>query len=209
MPWTLRRILDANQRVAAAYFRETRLAPEFARSKAKMPRVNGPFGMSAGFDPAAWTLRVRDYASGQLHQFSIDDIRALPRVEMTTEFKCVEGWSTIVHWGGARLSDFLARHPLAMKTAEGDALAPFISFRTPDDAYYVGLDMASALHPQTLLCYEMDGKPLTVPHGAPLRLVTPLKYGIKQIKRIGTIAFHDVRPADYWAERGYDWDAGH
>ena len=80
---------------------------------------------------------------------------------------------------------------------------------TPDELYYVGLDIASALHPQTLLCYEMNGEPLTAGHGAPLRLVTPLKYGIKHLKRIGTIAFADTRPKDYWAELGYDWDAGH
>jgi DMSO/TMAO reductase YedYZ molybdopterin-dependent catalytic subunit len=69
--------------------------------------------------------------------------------------------------------------------------------------------MASAVHPQTLLCYEMDGRPLTPEHGAPLRLVIPVKYGIKNLKQIGTIRFTDVRPADYWAERGYDWYAGH
>ena len=75
--------------------------------------------------------------------------------------------------------------------------------------YYVGLDIESALHPQTLLCYAMDDRPLSLGHGAPLRLVIPVKYGIKNIKRIGTIRFTDERPADYWAERGYDWYAGH
>ena len=80
---------------------------------------------------------------------------------------------------------------------------------TPDEEYYVGLEMWSALHPQTLLAYELNGQPLTAAHGAPLRLVTPLKYGVKHLKRIGTIAFADERPADYWAEQGYDWDSGH
>src|SRR5438445_25196 len=80
---------------------------------------------------------------------------------------------------------------------------------TPDGGYYVGLDMESALHPQTLLCYEMNGQPLTLAHGAPLRLVIPVKYGIKNIKRIGTIRFTNQRPADYWAEQGYDWYSGH
>jgi DMSO/TMAO reductase YedYZ molybdopterin-dependent catalytic subunit len=77
------------------------------------------------------------------------------------------------------------------------------------NGYYVGLDMASALHPQTLLVYEMEGRPLTPEHGAPLRLFTPVKYGIKSLKRIGTIRFTDERPPDFWAERGYDWYAGH
>ena len=141
---------------------------------------------------------------------------ALPNTEMTTEFKCIEGWSTIVTWAGTRLSDFLAQHPLATRSGRAvdpnnppSDLAPYVSMATPDGQYYIGLDIESALHPQTLLCYEMNGAPLTEKHGAPLRLVTPLKYGVKQIKRIGTIAFLDERPADYWAARGYDWHAGH
>ena len=85
----------------------------------------------------------------------------------------------------------------------------YVKMSTPDGAYYVGLDVASALHPQTLLCYEMNGDPLSPAHGRPLRLAIPVKYGIKNIKRIGTIAFTDARPTDYWAERGYDWYAGH
>jgi DMSO/TMAO reductase YedYZ molybdopterin-dependent catalytic subunit len=72
----------------------------------------------------------------------------------------------------------------------------------------VGLDMPSALQPQTLLCYEMNGAPLAIENGAPLRLRIPAKYGIKNIKRIGTITYTDQRPADYWAEQGYDWYAG-
>ena len=70
------------------------------------------------------------------------------------------------------------------------------------------MDMPSALHPQTLLCYEIGGEPLSIDHGAPLRLVTTVKYGIKSIKRIGTITFTDERPRDFSAERGYDWYAG-
>ena len=146
---------------------------------------------------------------------TLADIRALPRTEMTTEFKCVEGWSVIVHWAGARLADFIAR--FQPQTRDGsppdnnrpDKFVRYLSLVTPDGGYYVGLDMPSALHQQTLLCYEMNGQPLTLAHGAPLRVVTPTKYGYKQIKRIGRISFTDTRPADYWAERGYDWYAGH
>jgi DMSO/TMAO reductase YedYZ molybdopterin-dependent catalytic subunit len=93
-------------------------------------------------------------------------------------------------------------------------LVPYVGMTTPptDDApeggYYVGLDMPSARHAQTMLCYEMNGKPLTAEHGAPLRLVIPVKYGIKNIKRIGRIIYTDKKPKDYWAEQGYDWFAG-
>jgi DMSO/TMAO reductase YedYZ molybdopterin-dependent catalytic subunit len=152
-------------------------------------------------------------AGGPALELTLADVRALPRVEMVTELKCVEGWSVIVRWAGARLADFAARHGLAGRRgrppeAAAD-LAQYVGLETPDGEYYVGLDAASALHPQTLLCYEMNGAPLTPAHGGPLRLVTTVKYGIKSLKRIGTIAFTDQRPRDYWAERGYDWYAGH
>ncbi|GAC1367552.1 MAG: molybdopterin-dependent oxidoreductase [Hymenobacter sp.] len=216
IPRPLRRVLDANSRLTSAYFKETRLAPEFARSRARPPRENGDVGLEDELDPAAWRLRVRAYGTDKTQEFTLDDIKALPKVEMTTELKCIEGWSVVVHWGGTRLSDFLTRYPLATRSGRpADPLhppadlAPFVGMQTPDEQYYVGLDMPSVLHPQTLLCYEMNGQPLTPAHGAPLRLVTPLKYGIKHLKRIGTIAFADERPKDYWAELGYDWDAGH
>ena len=216
IPHPLRKALDINSRLSGAYFKEMRLAPEFARSRASIPRKNGNVGLVDELDPATWRLRVQGYGSGKTQEFTLADIQALPRLEMTTELKCIEGWSTVVHWAGARLSDFLARYPLATRSGRPvdllnppNDLAPYMGMRTPDEQYYVGLDMPSALHPQTLLCYEMNGQPLTAGHGAPLRLVTPLKYGIKHLKRIGTISFADTRPKDYWAELGYDWDAGH
>ncbi len=148
---------------------------------------------------------------------TLEDIRALPRVEMTTELKCIEGWSVIVNWAGARFSDFAARYQPPTRAGGGapdvrgrpQDLVRYVGLETPDGGYYVGMDMPSALHPQTLLCYEMNGQPLTPAHGAPLRLVTPVKYGIKHIKRIGRITFTDERPDDFWAERGYDWYSGH
>lgn len=79
---------------------------------------------------------------------------------------------------------------------------------TPGEDYYVELDIKSALHPQTLLAYELGGQPLENDHGAPLRLAIPVKYGIKNIKRVGLIRFTNQKPADYWAEEGYDWFAG-
>ena len=120
---------------------------------------------------------------------------------MIVEFKCIEGWSTITHFGGVRFSDFAERYAPRSN-------AQYVSLVTPDGGYYVGWDIESIMHPQTLLCYEMDGMPLTIPHGAPLRLASPTKYGIKQIKRIGTIELTHERPRDYWAENGYDWYAG-
>jgi len=220
IPGPLRKVLDFNAGLSNAYYKNTRLAPEFARSQAQRLRTNGDVGLDGEVDPAAWRLTVLGYAPtgtpARRQQFTLEQIKALPRTEMTVEFKCIEGWSTIVHWAGVRLSDFLAKYPLATASGRpanpGEApqdLAPYVGLTTPDEAYYVGIEMESALHPQTLLCYEMNGEPLTPEHGAPLRLVTPLKYGIKHLKRIGTMAFTSVRPRDYWAELGYDWYSGH
>src|SRR5207237_10915242 len=106
-----------------------------------------------------------------------------------------------VDWTGSRLSDCPAKYAPEL------ARHPYIKMHTPDEEYFVGLDTPAALHPQTLLCYEMNGAPLTAAHGAPIRLVIPVRYGVKNIKRIGTIAYLDRRPEDYWAQRGYDWYA--
>jgi DMSO/TMAO reductase YedYZ molybdopterin-dependent catalytic subunit len=217
LPWPLRRVLEFNERVARGIYRASRRSPEFTRSAGREPRVNGSIGLESSLDLATWKLEVIGGAGEQARRlFSLDEIRALPRVEMTAELRCIEGWSEVVCWAGARLADLAAITGLAARRGDpfdpiastGDLLG-YAALETPDREYYVGLDMASALHPQTLLCYEMDGRPLTPDHGAPLRLVIPLKYGIKNLKRIGTIRFTDVRPADYWAERGYDWYAGH
>jgi DMSO/TMAO reductase YedYZ molybdopterin-dependent catalytic subunit len=209
LPWPFRRILGLNERLAGAAFRASRTAPEFPRGAARRPRVNGRIGLDPTIDPASWRLRVIGPAGGAGGRlFRLDEIKALTRVEMTTELKCIEGWSIVVHWAGTRLADVAAMAGLAPHHGLGD-LPRYAALETPDSAYYVGLDMASALHPQTLLCYEMDGQPLTPDHGAPLRLVIPVKYGIKNLKQIGTIRFTDRRPPDYWAERGYDWYAGH
>lgn len=206
----LRRVLELNRAAGEGLFSDAHRAPTFPRDRAGMPRVNGDIGLGAGFDPAAWTLRVfgaRDGAGSAGRIITLDQIRALPRVEMVTELKCIEGWSQVVQWGGARLADFAEAYGLAYVNGRG-AAPRYVALETPDREYFVGLDIASALHPQTLLCYEMNGRPLTPEHGAPLRLATPVKYGIKSIKRIGTIRFTDQRPPDYWAREGYDWYAG-
>lgn len=217
IPWPLRRVLRMNERLSRAYFNPSRLAPTFPLAAARLPRVNGALGLSDGFDPDAWTLRVETPGGRPPSlSFALDDIKKLPRFEMVTDLKCIEGWSVPVHWAGARFADFATKLRLATRDStppdwrqRPDALFNYAMLETPDRGYYVGLDIESALHPQTLLCYEMNGAPLKLEHGAPLRLVIPAKYGIKNIKCIGTIRFTDRRPADYWAERGYDWYAGH
>ena len=134
------------------------------------------------------------------------DLLKFPRHELVTEFKCVEGWSQIAHWGGLRMADLIEAYPPARKP--DGSLPQYVYMETPSGDYYVGYDMAVCRHPQTLLVTEMAGKPLTQLHGAPLRLHAPTKYGYKQIKRIGLIAYTDTKPDDYWTKLGYDWYAG-
>lgn len=216
IPWPFRRALEVNEDLARDYYRRDRWAPDF-RGKAPLEdRVNGDLGLDDPIDLGSWRLSVEGLAGrDEPLELAFDAIRKLPRVEMTSEFKCIEGWSTVVQWAGACFSAFMAAYPPATRSGDPldlknnpEDLPPYVGMETPDDGYYVGLDMESMLHPQTLLAYEMNGAPLTQDHGAPLRLVTPLKYGVKNIKRIGTIRYNHNRPADYWAERGYDWYVG-
>ena len=203
LPSTFRRILDFNRTVTSeGLFSEGHLAPSFPPSAIKPLRPNGDYGLDDDVDTEKWRLQLEPFSKPHAKQFlSLAQIRQLPKTEHITQFKCIEGWSTVVHWGGVRLSDF-TRH-----FAPGSEKAQYVGLVTPDEEYYVGIDMPSALHPQTLLCYEMNGAPLTDEHGAPLRLVIPVKYGIKNLKRIGSITYTDERPDDYWAERGYDYYA--
>ena len=200
LAWPLRSALQANESLAEAYFSRARLSPSFRPSDVTRARLNGRLGLQSPIDLDAWRLTIAGAAEPLA--LTMDDIRALPRHDQITELRCIEGWSIIVKWTGVRLADLVQRYPPT-------ELPKYIAIETPDRGYYVGLDIESALHPQTLLAYEMNGSPLALLHGAPLRLAIPVKYGIKNIKRIGTIRYTNIRPADFWAERGYDWYAGH
>jgi DMSO/TMAO reductase YedYZ molybdopterin-dependent catalytic subunit len=199
----LRRGHEFNEGLWRALSGEQATAPTFDRSESSMLRVNGRIGIRDEIDLEAWELTVLGPDGEVWGTHTLDDIVALPKEEMTIEHKCVEGWSHIVTWGGARFSDFMALY--ADRLPEGGT--EFVSLATPDEGYYVGLDMPSMRNPQMLLAYELQGEPLDQSHGAPLRLATPNKYGIKCLKRIGTIQFTDAQPTDYWYERGYDWYA--
>lgn len=202
-PWPERDVLDANGRIARAYVSDSHLMPTYSKKQLQYLKTNGDVGMDPSFDPADWTLQVQTGAPGGNFSLKLGDIQALPRYEMITRFCCIEGWSVVTQWAGARFADFTKKYFPA-----GRALPTYVYMSTPDEDYYVGLDTKSAMHPQTLLAWEHNGKPLEYNHGAPLRLAIPVKYGIKNIKRIGTIQYTDTRPGDYWYEEGYDWFAG-
>ena len=216
LPWPLRRVLELDERVARGLSRDfaalARIPPlggaDAPRQRLDRARIGPrPVGVEApgrrvgrrGCRALVHARRDQGPSPGRdddraaLHR-GLERGRALGRRPA----------------GGPRLGH-RAGHPNGRKAGPGDAggLLDYASLETPDGGYYVGLDMASALHPQTLLCYEMDGRPLTPQHGAPLRLVTPLKYGIKNLKRIGTIRFTDDPARRLLGRTGYDWYAGH
>lgn len=198
----LRRVLGFNERVVRnTVYSEGHLVKTYPASAVGRLKVNGDIGMEMPIELSDWHLELNPMGA-PARTLGIEDIRSLPRHEETIDFKCVEGWSTVTQFAGARFSDFTARF------APGSEKAAFVGMVTPSKNYYVGVDMPSALHPQSLLAYEMNGKPLEDKHGAPLRLVMPVKYGIKNIKRIGWIFYTNERPADYWAEQGYDYYSG-
>ncbi len=201
----LRRALNKTELFFRRTFSDNHLVKTYPKSMAaKHVRVNSDIGVEANkkFNPSTWKLQVIK-KGGEVLQLTLQDLMALPKTEIIYAFKCVEGWDQISHWGGVKFSDFIKHFQL-----DDYAKMQYVGMETPDKAYYVGIDMPSAMHPQTLLAYEMNDKPLPVRNGAPLRLIIPVKYGIKNLKRIGSISFSNTRPRDYWAEDGYDYYSG-
>jgi len=200
----LRKGLDFNETVFSSVFNKAKLVEEYPVSKAvKKVRVNGMVGLTESIEEESWRLIIVR-APGDTFQLTLDDIKQLPKKDLVFDFKCIEGWDQVTHWGGVPFKTFMHHYQLDQQSK-----MKYIGLQTPDKRYYVGIDMPSALHPQTLLCYEMNGKPLPSDQGFPLRLIIPVKYGIKHLKRIGTLSFSNEKPRDYWAERGYDYYAGH
>jgi DMSO/TMAO reductase YedYZ molybdopterin-dependent catalytic subunit len=179
-------------------FRRGRLAPVFADAEVtpfeKFP-INGYDVEDPGVIFENWTLTVGG-AVEKAGEYGLAQIQALPRVRQNTRHVCVEGWDVIGRFGGARLSDFL-------NMIGADTSARFLTVACADD-YYESLDMATALHPQTLLCYEMYDQPLTRKHGAPLRLNIPTKVGYKQAKYLTEMKVTNVlEKVGYWEDQGY------
>lgn len=203
IPDILRKGHEANEAIWRGLFRDGANAPTFDYADSSEMRVNGRHGIRDELVIEDWKLDVVDRDGRVIGTHLLDDLRSMPQTEMTVEHKCVEGWSHIVTWGGVRFSEFVE------KFYPDETDANYVGLSTPDGVFNVGLDMSSMMHAQTMLTMDLQREPLSPEHGAPVRLTTPLKYGTKQIKRIGAIAFSDTQPEnDFWTTRGYDWYAG-
>jgi hypothetical protein len=193
-PALLRKVNDAYADFWKSNFNSNATSPP-VDADGKPVRINGDIGMMKTIDSSNYLLSV-DGPKGIL-QLSLDDIRKMPQTTTSFEFKCIEGWSRPVSCKGVRFSEFMQQLGINQSYE-------FVGMTSLDKGYYVSWDFVSLLHPQTLLCYEMNGVPLLPENGAPLRILSSVKYGVKQIKQLGTIAFLNEKPHDYWAERGYD-----
>jgi DMSO/TMAO reductase YedYZ molybdopterin-dependent catalytic subunit len=194
----LKKGLGFSDWASARLFRSGHRAPEFNNSDltpfGKFP-INGYDVDDPGVILENWTLTVSG-AVQKPGEYTLAQVQALPRIRQNTRHICVEGWDVIGRFGGARLSDFL-------NMVGADPVARFITVNCADD-YYESLDMATALHPQTLLCYEMYEQPLTREHGAPLRLQIPTKVGYKQAKYLTDLKVTSVLDrVGYWEDQGY------
>jgi DMSO/TMAO reductase YedYZ molybdopterin-dependent catalytic subunit len=190
--------LGINDWVSAKLFRSGHLAPTFEDSDltsfAQFP-INDYDVDDPGVNLEKWTLTV-DGAVQKPGEYTLAQIQSLPKIRQNTRHICVEGWDVIGRFGGTRLAAFL-------KTVGADPTAGFVTVECADD-YYESLDMPTATHPQTLLCYEMYDRPLTREHGAPLRLQIPTKIGYKQAKYLTHLKVtHVLERVGYWEDQGY------
>jgi len=197
-PLLLKKGLGFSDWASKELFRRGHLAPTF-RDSDLTPFEKFPINDYDVDDPGVifenWTLTVTGMVQ-KPGDYKLEQIQSLPRFRQNTRHVCIEGWDVIGRFGGARLSDFLAM-------IGADTSAKFISVACADD-YYETLDMATALHPQTLLCWEMYDRPLTREHGAPLRLNVPTKVGYKQAKYLTDLKVTNVLDkVGYWEDQGY------
>jgi DMSO/TMAO reductase YedYZ molybdopterin-dependent catalytic subunit len=150
--------------------------------------------------PPGWELEVDGLVRSPT-RLTLDMLGGLPRVSYTVKHHCVEGWTAIGTWSGV---------PVSVITELVRPLpdARYLRFDSFDSGYSNGWDLASAMHPQTILAYAYNDRPLTRERGAPLRLYSPVKLGYKLTKYVTTMSFTRERHGGYWEDQGYPWLAG-
>ena len=191
-----------NDGAQAWLFNPNKLAPEYPESA-----ITKPFPFNAYYRESE--VRIVDGASYQLElsglirdtkPWTLPELYALPQVSQITRHICVEGWSAVGKWSGVRFSDFLAR-------IGADTTAKYIGFECADD-YTTSIDMATALHPQTLLTFRFADQILPPKYGFPMKLRIPTKLGFKNPKHITAMYVTNDYPGGYWEDQGYNWFSG-
>ena len=193
---------DWNEKFEGLVFSPSRLAPELPAS-ATTPESAFPSYFISDTMPTAppnWTLSVGGMVEREL-VLTLDQLLKLPRTDLRVRHHCVEGWSAVASWNGVRVSEI----------ARLAGLKPgvkYVEFNSFDNEYFSSWDLGSALHPQTLLAYGMNGHLLGANHGAPLRVYSAVKLGYKMCKYIDEINFLPNKTGGYWEDQGYDWFGG-
>jgi DMSO/TMAO reductase YedYZ molybdopterin-dependent catalytic subunit len=203
--WFLDRAVRIDDDIAEALYSVNRRVPSYTKSQIT-PLKNNYNGATP--DPgyiSGWNLTLDGLASGLSLSLDIRNLmNHFSLQEQITRLVCIEGWSAIAWWAGLRFEDLLRAYPPTSqaKWARVESSVNLDASGNPDP-YFMSLDLATARHPQTLLATHFNGQPLTVDHGAPLRLLVPVKLGLKNVKAITKITYVAEEPRDYWAERGY------
>jgi len=203
--WLLNRSLRIDDDIAEALYSRNRLVPTYTKSQITPLRNNYNGATPNPSYIPEWRLTLDGLASGLSISLNIRNLLASFGLhEQVTRLVCVEGWSAIAWWAGLRFDDLLGAYP-PMSQAKWVRIESSVNLGPwgNPDPYFVSLDLPTARHSQTLLATHLNGKPLTVEHGAPLRLVAPVKLGLKNIKAITRITYTGDEPADYWAKHGY------
>lgn len=198
----LSRMSRFNDRVQGFLFSDRDLAPEYREAD-----ITRPFPFNAFYGPEDipqvdgndYRLEIHGLVR-DTRSWSLPELHRMQQVSQITRHICVEGWSAIGKWGGVPFHHFL-------QLIGADTRAKYISFRCADD-YYTSIDMATALHPQTLLALTWDNRILPPEYGYPMKLRIPTKLGYKNPKHIQVIEVTNRFPGGYWEDQGYNWFGG-
>jgi DMSO/TMAO reductase YedYZ molybdopterin-dependent catalytic subunit len=191
-----------NQRVQRAAFDPEALAPTQPESAVTSLDAFPDYFISPNvpLPPPDWRLKVGGMVARPM-SFSVEELMRLPRTDIRVRHYCVEGWSAVASWHGVQLRE-------VARLVGADPAAEYVEFQSFDSGYYSSWDRPSALHPQSLLAYGMNGGPLVPGHGAPVRHYAPVKLGYKMVKYLTEIRFLPNITGGYWEDRGYEWFAG-
>jgi DMSO/TMAO reductase YedYZ molybdopterin-dependent catalytic subunit len=188
------------------FLSRTRLAPEYPVSartaEGRFPAYSITYNRKRVYPevPSGWELQVGGLVR-MPQRLTLEMLGGLPRVSYTVKHHCVEGWTAIGTWTGAPVS-------VVSELAQPLPEARYLRFDSFDSGYSNGWDLASAMHPQTILAYAYNDRPLGRERGAPLRLYSPVKLGYKLTKYVTTMSFTRERHGGYWEDQGYPWLAG-
>jgi DMSO/TMAO reductase YedYZ molybdopterin-dependent catalytic subunit len=198
----LSRISRMNDTAQGWLFGADRLAATYPESMITRPfPFNAFYGESQApqVDEAGYRLEVAGMVQDR-KSWTLPELRAMPQADQITRHICVEGWSAIGRWGGVPFASLLQR-------IGADTTAKYVGFKCADN-YYTSIDMATALHPQTLLALTYDQQQLPRKYGFPMKLRMPTKLGYKNPKHIMAIFVTNTYPGGYWEDQGYNWFGG-